>query len=508
MEIHPKPIAVALFHKFPKSFQQLLFICRSISLDIMPPPNTPTNRSADLAPFYGDYLRSVGYSPPAPPSSPESDYVRSRRATRESQYLSLNHQMAEVPTNTITPSLNLPDGIDYRALAYDGDVDENLMCPICHAPLVDPVDTECGHTFCRECIAESLAHSEVCPMDRQPLSRHSSLRRSHKIVLNQLDALLVQCICCEASIPRSMLHNHVERYCKDALVTCPSKTCNQVVKRHLSDKGCLHYDVTCPDCKEVHQEIAMVTHRENVCMEREKDCEHCGEMILRCKESEHVEQCPNVITRCEWVVYGCQHESKRKDLPAHAGECTFRLMGPMVNVLKDEIGTLHSRVELLMQKDEFNARRIKFLESGWRDSYRSLDLNDISSQPITNLPEAANDGLLDTLNEYVLSLIESLESRVRQLSAGMNELEAKQTMMLFNETMPIKNEMAELRSTQQVISMHVRWLLNFRRQENQRRVGIGGPGSNGGSDGGGSNSDMALPRRLSDSTPRDIMTRL
>jgi hypothetical protein len=252
----------------------------------------------------------------------------------------------------------------------------------------------------------------------------------------------------------------------------------------------------------------MATHREHLCKQREKDCEHCGEQILRCKEPEHIEQCPDITTPCKWAEFGCKHESKRKDLNAHADECTFKLVGPVVETLKDEISSLNAKFQSLMQKDELNARRIRFLESGLRDSYRPLDFSDIPSQPVTNLPETGNAGPLDSTNEYVLSLIEAQENRVRQLSAGMNELEAKQTVMLFNETMPIKNEMAELRSTQQVISMHVRWLLNFRRQENQRRVTIGGPGSNGGSDGGGSSGDMSLPRRLSDSMPREVLTRL
>lgn len=475
----------------------------------MPPPNTPRNLSTDLT-----HLGLGVFSPPdhpgaiAPPSSPESNYGRSRRNTREHRYTSLNHQMTEDSRPTTPFNLNLPNGIDYRALTYIGDIDENLICSICHAPLVDPVDTECDHTFCRECIDQALSHSELCPMDRHPLSRQAPLNQSHKIVRNQLDALLVKCICCETSVPRSMLQNHVERYCRDALVLCPGKTCNEVVKRHLSDKGCLHYDVTCPDCKEVHQEISMRNHQEDVCKEREKDCEHCGLQILRCKESEHIEKCQDIITPCKWAEFGCQHESKRKELHMHANECTLKLVGPVVETLKDEINTLHGKVDLLMQKDELHARRIRFLEGGLRDSYRPLDFPDISSQPVTTLPEAGNVGPLDTTNEYVLSLMEAQENRVRQLSAGMNELEAKQTVMLFNETMPIKNEMAELRSTQQVISMHVRWLMNFRRQENQRRFVGGGPNSSGGSDGGGSSNDMSLPRRLSDSMPREILTRL
>jgi TNF receptor-associated factor 5 len=476
----------------------------------MPPPNTPQDISiSDLnltAEQYNQLLQQTGNDPP---NSPATSQNVSPRATRV-RYTSLNQQVAEAPESAATSSsLNFPNGVDFRALGYIGPVDENLMCPICHAPLVDPVDTECDHTFCRSCIRQALSHSEICPIDRYPLVRQASLSRSHKIVINQLDALLVKCICCESPIPRSMLSNHVERYCKDALVKCPGKTCDEVVKRELSDKGCLHYDVTCPDCEEVSQEISMRNHRERLCKERQKECGHCSAEILRCKESEHMAECPDVMASCQWAEYGCQHESKRKDLQDHAAECSFRVVGPMADMLKKEINALQSEVRALTEKDQIQERRIKFLESGQKDTYRPLDYPEMSSHAVT-LPDSATAEPLDSANEYLLSLVEAQENRVSQLSAGMTDLEAKQTMMLFNETIPIKNELAEIRSTQQVVSMHVRWLLNFRRQENQKRYvgGGGGPGSNGGSDGGASSGDLPLPRRLSDSNTRDIMTRL
>jgi len=161
-----------------------------------------------------------------------------------------------------------------------------------------------------------------------------------------------------------------------------------------------------------------------------------------------------------------------------------------------------------MEKDQIKERRIKFLEGGMtgnRDMDRPLDYADLSSQ-VSSLPDSSHADPLDSGHEYLLSLVEAQETRVDRLSAGMTELEAKQTMMFFNETIQIKNELAEMRSSQQVLSMHVRWLLNFRRQENQRRFGPGPSAS--GSDGGGSSSHMPLPRRLSDSINRDLVTKL
>lgn len=442
-----------------------------------------------------------------PPNTPASSYSLSPNAPRSRyQPLSIDRRPPRQPL----PEPNLPHSVDLRSLTYIDTVDQNLNCPICRSPLVDPVDTDCDHTFCRECINEALKHSELCPIDRFPLPRHAPLTRAHKIVTNQLDALLVKCVCCETPVPRAMLQNHLERYCEEALVKCAGKTCNEVVRRKLYSKGCLHYDTVCPDCSNIMQEIDLAHHREFDCKERHKPCDHCKGDILRCKEDIHIEKCQHVFAACKWAEYGCEFESKRKDLRYHAEECAFKLVGPMAEILKKEINDLRQDVRTLTEKDQIRERRIKFLEgglSGQRDNERPLDYADLPSQTISSLPDSSQAEPLDSGHEYLLSLVEAQETRVDRLAAGMTELEAKSTMMLFNETIQIKNELNEMRSSQQVLSMHVRWLLNFRRQENQRRFGAG-PSSAGGSDGGGSSSDMPMGRRLSDSMTRDIVTKL
>jgi TNF receptor-associated factor 5 len=399
--------------------------------------------------------------------------------------------------------------VDLRSLSYVDSVDENLLCPICRVPLVDPVDTACDHTFCKDCITEAFNYSKLCPIDRLSLS-NTSLSKAHKIVTNQLDALLVDCPCCKAPVPRAMIINHLDRYCKESLVMCSVKACNKPVKRKLHLQGCLHYDISCPDCDMIMQQLEMADHREHDCKERLKACHHCGGDILRCKEDIHLEKCQYLPACCEWAEYGCDYESRRKDLFKHADVCTFKLVGPIATMLKKDINDLRSEVRTLTEKDQIKDRRIKFLEGGFtghRDTDRSLDYADLPGQALSSLPDSSHADPLDSGHEYLLSLVEAQETKVDRLSASMTELEAKQTMMLFNETIQIKNELAEMRSSQQVLSMHVRWLLNFRRQENQRRFGAG-PSSGGGSDGGGSSSDMPLPRRLSDTMNRDLITKL
>ena len=331
------------------------------------------------------------------------------------------------------------------------------------------------------------------------------------MVFNQLDSLKAKCPCCVNIFPRSNLESHLEKYCLEAMVRCPGffseQECTQVVKRRLSTQQCLHYPALCPDCDEVIEQIEMDSHRQSSCRERTKSCDFCEAEILRCDEAEHEEECPNIVQKCKWAEYGCQHEAMRKDLHLHADDCHFKSIGPMAEMLKKEIGNLRDDVRNLTETNYLQERRIKFLESGQRASERPMELMDLS---LANMPEATSADALDSGHDYLLSLLETQQTRLSHLSAEVSDFQGKNTMMLFNETLPIKNELAELRSTQQVTCMHVRWLMRFRMQENQRRFGSSaGPASSGGGPDGGAGlgNDLPLLRRLSDSS-RDVITKL
>lgn len=49
---------------------------------------------------------------------------------------------------------------------------DDMDCTLCFSLIYDPVVTECGHVFCRDCLARALDHSNHCPMCRTELSGH------------------------------------------------------------------------------------------------------------------------------------------------------------------------------------------------------------------------------------------------------------------------------------------------------------------------------------------------
>lgn len=101
-----------------------------------------------------------------------------------------------------------PDGHLYE---YQDDVDDELVCHICLQPLLQPMDTPCGHTYCHQCLSSFLREQDFCPVDRQRLQL-PQCRPSSLLVRNLLDKLTVLCPFhteCQGSMQRCELQPHL-----------------------------------------------------------------------------------------------------------------------------------------------------------------------------------------------------------------------------------------------------------------------------------------------------------
>ncbi|XP_063957331.1 ligand of Numb protein X 2-like [Lytechinus pictus] len=109
---------------------------------------------------------------------------------------------------------------DNHVYDYCDVVDEELTCNICLQPLVNPMDTMCGHTFCMRCLRSVLNLHKFCPIDRRPLTQQDC-RSSSLIVRRMLDRLIVLCPntdFCTAKLPRSELEPHLANRCPGRIV--------------------------------------------------------------------------------------------------------------------------------------------------------------------------------------------------------------------------------------------------------------------------------------------------
>uniref|UniRef100_M4AFH4 Ligand of numb-protein X 2b n=1 Tax=Xiphophorus maculatus TaxID=8083 RepID=M4AFH4_XIPMA len=104
---------------------------------------------------------------------------------------------------------------DTHLYEYQNEVDDELVCHICLQPLLRPMDTPCGHTYCFHCISNFLKEQDFCPVDRQRLQLHQC-RPSSLLVRNLLDKLVVTCphyAECQQEMQRCELQPHLHNRC-------------------------------------------------------------------------------------------------------------------------------------------------------------------------------------------------------------------------------------------------------------------------------------------------------
>ncbi|KAM4586419.1 ligand of Numb protein X 2b isoform 1-T3 [Fundulus diaphanus] len=107
------------------------------------------------------------------------------------------------------------EGLETHLYEYENEVDDELVCHICLQPLLRPMDTPCGHTYCFHCLSNFLKEQDFCPVDRQRLQLHQC-RPSSLLVRNLLDKLVVTCphyAECQQKMQRCELQPHLHNRC-------------------------------------------------------------------------------------------------------------------------------------------------------------------------------------------------------------------------------------------------------------------------------------------------------
>ncbi|CAH1268391.1 LNX2 [Branchiostoma lanceolatum] len=166
---------------------------------------------------------------------------------------------------------------------YVSEVDEELTCQICLQPLVNPLDTKCGHTFCARCIRGFLKMKKMCPIDRLALTIRDC-RTASIMVQKLLDKLVVYCPNnekCSETMQRSDLEAHLIHRCKGttvrclrAVAGCRFKGTPAALKEHMQKCTYKHTISTIPRLPVLEGEITTIEVRKS------SQAEHLGISVV------------------------------------------------------------------------------------------------------------------------------------------------------------------------------------------------------------------------------------
>lgn len=149
--------------------------------------------------------------------------------------------------------------VDLRALDFTEAPNESLVCTICAAPFITPMELGCEHIFCEDCIYEHLScgiqSASSCPKCRRPVETLKPVAR----LLNQLlDELEAECpnknVGCLQPLKRYTVNDHVNKYCQYEDLRCPKSNCSGQIQRRFLDRGCLHTHIECEVCNDLVME--------------------------------------------------------------------------------------------------------------------------------------------------------------------------------------------------------------------------------------------------------------
>ncbi|XP_015777910.1 PREDICTED: TNF receptor-associated factor 6-like isoform X6 [Acropora digitifera] len=213
---------------------------------------------------------------------------------------------------------------------FDPPLENKYECPICLLGLREPVQTLCGHRFCRGCILRSIRDAgPKCPVDDQHLdewqlnpdnfARREMLNHTVFCRFKKLHE-------CPWKGPLSKLEDHLKE-CDFVDVSCP-KNCGEEfqrkdLKKHLKD-DCPNRTIPCTFCAEEVLWNSMENHFQD-CHQCPLSCEKCGkENIPRNEMQDHNEkECPRVELKCPFSVVGCPFEGTRSAVNEHVKQQVF-----------------------------------------------------------------------------------------------------------------------------------------------------------------------------------------
>lgn len=199
-------------------------------------------------------------------------------------------------------------------------IDEELKCPICLDPFVEPVVLKCcEHMLCKNC-AEPCAE---CPLCR---GMHKPFANPPRLIMNMLSRIDVSCQVCSTVVKRDAFPNHVRDVCP---FPCPNG---------------------------------------------------CGVPQTRATVAKHLDLCSYQIVPCDASVVGCKYSAKRDVIFGHHLNCSLYAQKDLLLRIQ-ELEWIVRKQELLIKENTFSMDDHRLLMSLITREKQHLAMTNSSSKP-------------------------------------------------------------------------------------------------------------------------------
>ncbi|KAJ5072296.1 tnf receptor associated factor [Anaeramoeba ignava] len=244
-------------------------------------------------------------------------------------------------------------------------ISPSLICKICMLPFVDPVVSDCKHTFCAKCFESAKKSNQKCPVcgEELKITENNTL---HEVFKNMVDGLLIKCPnhikSCEHICARNEIKEHLKQ-CPFQEVTCENEGCEEKILRKDQEKHneiCAFKLVDCPQkCGAKLQLSQVEEHLKTECKRTPIQCELCKEWVPKEEIEDHMEnECRQKIIKCPHYASGCNTELKRQEMMNHLqNDCPYEKikgLSQLHNQLIDEVLFQQKQIDaLVLQIEQF-----------------------------------------------------------------------------------------------------------------------------------------------------------
>ena len=211
-----------------------------------------------------------------------------------------------------------------------------FTCAICTEVFTEAMLLECGHEFCRPCLAtlrRASSDGPMCPQCRQPI---------RTTVISYKTRLLVQAL---------------PVHCGHAGKGCAFTDANHRIAQH--EATCSFGAEKCELCHQSIRTTAMASHQQNDCPHRWVRCGDCQLVVRLPSYAQHQLDCPKVKVACpnkcnaSTVVREALSNHLLNDCPLTTYPCPYAALGCKVTVERRDLQShalLPSHISLLVRQ--------------------------------------------------------------------------------------------------------------------------------------------------------------